>query len=175
MNSELPKVDITYGTKRHGLRKYACLTNALLNYKNTHSIKVTTKYNESFVSNVVKVSGSKNLIIMEDRRLRLSEITTIEIISKRITNKVESSLAKEILAEQSPIHLLTFNLILNKSHALGKKIAVFLKSGCTYTGVSNYRDFDSLQLTTDDHRVILIMYDAVKRIVPLEPDGSLSE
>ncbi|MEX6147086.1 hypothetical protein AB6G26_23940 [Providencia hangzhouensis] len=49
-----------------------------------------------------------------------------------------------------------------------------LKSGETYSGVSKYHDFDSVQLLTKSGDII-IMYDAVKRIVPLEPDGSIAE
>lgn len=173
MNNELPKADITYGTKRHGLRKYTSLTNALLLCKNTNSIKVTTRDGDSFISNVVKVSGSKNLIIMDDRRARLSEIDTIEIINRREISKIDSLLDTSRAFEQAE-PLKTFNLILNKAHAVGKKVSVFLKSGEAHNGVSKFHDFDSVQLETQSGDII-IMYDAVKRIVPLEEDGSLAK
>nr|WP_181374628.1 hypothetical protein [Pectobacterium carotovorum]AKG47452.1 Repressor of phase-1 flagellin [Pectobacterium carotovorum] len=173
MNSELPKVDITYGTKRNGLRKYVSLTNALLFCKNTNSIKVTTNDGDSFISNVVKVSGSKNLIIMDDRRTRLSDIATVEIINRHEINKTDSVLGATRAFEQLE-HLKTFNLILNKAHAVGKRVSVFLKSGDAYNGVSKFHDFDSVQLETISGNIV-IMYDAINRIVPLEEDDSLAE
>ncbi|MEI9600073.1 hypothetical protein V5030_12735 [Moellerella wisconsensis] len=173
INSELPKVDVTYGTNRYGYRGYNHIGKVLLASSKTTSAKVTMDDGSTFNTNVKKVSSSKNLIIFSDRRERLSNISVIELIDKIHTIESDSILKRKEVNQISP--LLTFHLILKKAYSVKKNVSVFMKSGCIYKGFSEGHDHDSLSIKNANGEITLIMYDAVKRIVPLEDDGTLAE
>ena len=174
MNSELPKVDITYGTKKKGDRLYsrALAFFASLGKTQSHSLKVTKIGGDVFISNAVKTNNRVGVLVFSDRRMLIGEVATMETIERRDLPIIDTK--TPYFDKNSLPKPKTFNLILNKAHAVGKKVSVFLKSGETYSGVSKYHDFDSVQLETQSGDIV-IMYDAVKRVVPLESDGSLSE
>ncbi|MDE9568856.1 hypothetical protein [Xenorhabdus bovienii] len=173
MDNQLPVKDITYGTKRHGDRSYKTASAMLYSVqKSMKSSKVVTFDDSSFVSNIKRVTANKDLIIFEDRRLRLSDIKIIETVDRIDVDFIQSRMMGE---PRNIVEAKTFNLILNKAHAVNKDVAVFMKDREIYKGKSTTHDYDSLRLVTHDNRDFLIMYDAVKRIVPLEGDGSLAE
>ncbi|MEQ4626709.1 hypothetical protein [Providencia manganoxydans] len=174
MNSELSKVDITYGTKRHGERVYknVLLVLSMSGKKQNCTFEIIKTDNEVIKANVVKTNSRVGLVVFSNCRLLFSEISYLKILPRQELSVIPSAaniVDKSLLSTPK-----TFHLILNKAHAVGKKVSVFLKSGETYSGVSKYHDFDSVQLVTKSGDII-IMYDAVKRIVPLEPDGSIAE
>ncbi|MGJ0628962.1 hypothetical protein [Xenorhabdus bovienii] len=173
-NSELPKVDITYGTKRFKERVYrSALSFFSMKAKSkTFSFQVTKLNGEVFISNPIKINARSGVMVFSNWRMLSDEIATIETLSRREFPEIESSTVffdKSTLPKPK-----TFNLILNKAHATNKSVAVFLSSGKIYKGVSVNCDYDSVQLKTASGDVV-IMYNAVKRIVPLEDDGSLAE
>lgn len=174
INSELPKVDVTYGTKRTGIRSYrsATIFFSSIAKSNNKSIEVVNLNGETFVSNPIKVSARSHVLVFYDRRIRLDEVESMSLIERRDIQKCESSVGEFKKPNQS--NLKTFNLILKKSHATKKSVAVFLSSGKIYKGVSINCDYDSVQIRTNSGDVV-IMYNAVNRIVPLENDGSLAE
>ncbi|MEW2741584.1 hypothetical protein ABZ131_20705 [Providencia rettgeri] len=172
MNSELPKVDITYGTKRHGFRGYTHVGGLLFSFSQKTTSKVTLNSGETFESNIKKISTTKNLIIFSDRRNRISDISYIQLIDRVTIPEKVSTLEKTPVVTNS---LKTFHLVLRKAYSLRKDVAVFLKSGVVIKGNSDTHDYDTFSLTCNENSVFVIMYDAVKRIVPLEEDGSLAE
>ncbi|KMJ44978.1 hypothetical protein AB204_11585 [Xenorhabdus khoisanae] len=173
MNSELPKVDITYGTKRHGNRSYKTFSASMLKIqRGGKSVKALKTSGESYLSNIERVTANKDLLILSDTRMRISDLVSIEVVERVEVEKKQSRMVGEPI---NNTNTKTFHLILNKAHAVGKGVVVFMKSGIVYKGVSDNHDFDSLSLNTDDAQLVIIMYDAVKRIIPLEADGTLAE
>lgn len=174
INSEFPKVDITYGTNRYNERTHRGSL-AFLSMRamaRTESVKVTKLNGEVFISNIIKTKSKNHVLIFSDRRMLLAEISTIEAIPRKEFDEAKS---ETVFFDKSTLpKAKTFHLILNKAHATKKDVSVFLKSGEIYKGCSFSHDLDSLQIATSTGQV-LIMYDAVKRIVPLEDDGSLAE
>ncbi|KLN95645.1 hypothetical protein [Moellerella wisconsensis] len=174
INSELPKVDVTYGINRFNERIYRgalTLISNLAKAKNK-SVKVTKLNGEIFTTNPVKINARRGVVVFSDRRMLLAEIATVEVIERR---EFDESDSKTQYFDKSTLpKFKTFHPILRKAHATKKDVSVLLKSGKIYKGFSFSHDLDSLQIATSTGQV-LIMYDAVKRIVPLEDDGSLAE
>ncbi|EPG3568328.1 hypothetical protein ON011_003262 [Providencia rettgeri] len=173
MNSELPKVDITYGTKRKGDSGYGNLYYFLLaSKKSNKSIEITLLNGDIFVSNYIKNDSRKSVVVFSDRRFYARELKMLRLV-ERIEIEISQSVRVNMDYPFNP-NPKTFNLILNKAHALGKNVIVFMKDGQAYKGCSISHDFFSVRLENKDEQIV-IMYDAVERIVPLEEDGSLSE
>lgn len=174
MNSELPKVDITYGTKRHGERVYkSALTFFYHAIKKHHfTFEITTTDGSEIIANLMKTNTKAKLAVFSNCRLRLSEIACSKTRPFTMIPFVNSVVSLKESTE-SRSHK-TFHLILNKAHAKNQKVAVFMKNGKIVKGYSENCDFDSVTLSDSGH-FTLVMYDAVKRIVPLEPDGSIAE
>ncbi|MDC9582760.1 hypothetical protein PSI15_14500 [Xenorhabdus sp. PR6a] len=174
MNSELPKVDITYGTKRHGERTYKDFKFFVISAtKGMYSVDVTTIGGDRFKSNIIKCNNRNSVIVFSDRRMLFCQIATITLIPRQEVEVVDS--VAQFFDKSTLPKTKTFHLILNKSHAVEKHIAVFMKDGKIYKGEKSNHDYDSLQLLNQDGGLVLLMYDAVKRIVPFESDGSLAE
>ncbi|MGJ0628963.1 hypothetical protein [Xenorhabdus bovienii] len=174
MNNQLPVKDITYGTKRYNDRVYKTAIVSLTPViKGSSSVIVTKIDGESFVGNITKTNNRNGVIVFSDRRMLFAEIATIEVITRQEFPVLPT---ETIFFDKSTLPApKSFHLILNKAHAVKKDVAVFMKNGEIYKGKSTTHDYDSLRLVTHDNRNIHIMYDAVKRIVPLEADGSLAE
>lgn len=174
MNSELPKVDITYGTKRYGERNYksAMFFISISAKKQNCTFEITKMSGEKVITNPIKTNTRVGLAVFSDSRLMMAEIASIKTLIKQDIEFIESKaniIDKSLLPSPK-----TFHLILNKSHAQNKRVAVFMKNGEILKGISKSCDFDSVTLDSGEYFVIA-MYDAVKRIVPLEPDGSIAE
>ncbi|UNH29315.1 hypothetical protein MNY64_17865 (plasmid) [Moellerella wisconsensis] len=138
----------------------------------TESVKVTKLNGEVFISNIIKTKSKNHVLIFSDRRMLLAEISTIEAIPRHEFDEAQS---ETVFFDKSTLpKAKTFHLILNKAHAKKSNVAIFLKNGDVYKGKSINCDLDSIHVDTGTGQV-LIMYDAVKRIVPLEDDGSLAE
>lgn len=102
------------------------------------------------------------------------QLAKIKFIPRREFDIIESK--TEFFDKNTLPKPKTFNLILNKAHAVGKKnVAVFMNNGDLYKGTCHNCDYNSVVLITDNNEREIIMYDAVKRIIPLEADGSLAE
>ncbi|KLU17127.1 MULTISPECIES: hypothetical protein [Xenorhabdus] len=170
MNNELPKVDITYGTTRHGDRSYkGCKIrlNAISN--NNQSVKITLIDGSTMVTNFVKINRG-GVFVFEDKRIRDYNIAFFEPVDK-ISVESDTSLPGE---KREYFDQKTFHLILKKIHATEKKVAVFMKNGDIYKGKHGSSDLDSFTILIGS-RTLTIMYDAIKRIIPLEADGTLAE
>ncbi|MDE9454593.1 hypothetical protein [Xenorhabdus bovienii] len=174
MNNELPKVDVTYGTKRYNNRIYKTFYTSLVPaVKGQCSVKVLDIDGNEFVSNVIKTNNRNGVVVFSDHRMLFCQIAKIELIGRQEMEIIESQVKNfdsSVLSKPR-----TFHLILKKSHALNKDVAVFMKDGNVYKGKSIRQDYDTLLLITQEDKQLIIMYDAVKRIVPLEGDGSLAE
>lgn len=175
MNQQLPVKDITYGTKRHGERKYnnALSFFSMIGKLKKNSIEVVTTSGETFITNAVKRNSSSGVVVFSDRRMFIAEIDAIKTTERREFDVSESVIKPFDKSTQSESK--TFHLILNKAHATNKAVAVFMKNGTVVRGCKQGHDFDSVTLQHGEYDFTIIMYDAVKRIVPLEADGSLAE
>ena len=175
MNQQRPVKDITYGTKRHGERSYkAALTFlSMMGKLKLNSAEVTTLTGEKLISNVIKKNSGSGIVVFSDRRISVAEIATIKTIKRQEFSECESTITP---FDKSTLPFpKTFHLILKKAYTVNKDVAVFMKDGSVIKGFAGSHDFDSLTLKHGESDFTIIMYDAVKRIVPLEADGSLAE
>ncbi|CDL80999.1 hypothetical protein [Xenorhabdus szentirmaii] len=174
MNNELPKVDITYGTKRYNERTYKTFYTGLVPaIKGEYSVRVTDIDGNTFETNVLKTNNRSGVIVFSNRRMLLCQIATLELIPRQEIETITSN--TEFFEKSSLPKPKTFHLILNKAHAMNRNVAVIIKDGKTYKGKCDRCDYDTVILMTNSGSTINIMYDIVKRIVPIEADGSLAE
>lgn len=175
MNQQLPVKDITYGTKRHGERWYrdALHLFSLMGKLKLNSLEVLKLNGERFLSNPVKRGSRSSIAIFSDRRMNIAEIATIKSVKRQEFVVCDSHTTP---FDKSTLPLpKTFHLILRKAYTIKKDVAVFMKDGSVIKGFAGSHDFDSVTLKHGESDFTIIMYDAVKRIVPLEADGSLAE
>ncbi|MDE9454591.1 hypothetical protein [Xenorhabdus bovienii] len=174
MNNQLPTMDITYGTKRYNERVYKGIKTSIKIAYSEYTAKVVLLNGDTFEGNLIKVNSRANVAIFNDRRVLLSSISYLEFLPrKKLAEIEEKSLCWS--SSNPSLSIKTFHLILNKAHAIGKDVTVFMGSGEIYSGRTTSHDYDSLRIDLYEGRTLSIMYDAVKRIIPLETDGSLAE
>ncbi|WP_156665037.1 hypothetical protein [Morganella psychrotolerans] len=140
---------------------------------NNRSFEITKISSESFISNPIKTNSKSGVIVFSDRRLFIAEISIIKTVNRQEFDERKSTVAP--FDKSSLPFPKTFHLILEKAYAVKKDVAVFMKDGSVIKGFAGSHDFDSVVLKKNESDFTIIMYDSVKRIVPLEADGSLAE
>ncbi|MCU6236792.1 hypothetical protein KWH75_06880 [Morganella morganii] len=175
MNQQLPVKDITYGTKRHGERSYkAALTFlSMMGRLKLNSATVVKINGDTFISNPVKTNTRNGVVVFSDQRMLIAEIAWFKTTIRQEFNECDSTI-NGFDKSTLPVPK-TFHLILKKAYTVNKDVAIFMKDGSIIKGFARSHDFDSVMLKHSESDFTIIMYDAVKRIVPLEADGSLSE